>query len=124
MKTFKLWVESKFVKRQELINLLLKGLDYEPNALETQDIKLNIIPKRKIHSAIMKLPVEEAEKEKLVKFVVNHPRESLRTLANQINPLTVKEKQDKAFTYPAVIPQGQQAAPHPNQQMNVPPQMF
>jgi hypothetical protein len=115
MKSFKVWVESRFIKKKELINSLVRNLEYEPNTLETQDIKLSVIPKRKIRMAIDKLPVDEEEKEKLKKFVMTHPRESLRTLANQIDPLSIEEKQDKAFTYPAQIPPEQQPAPRPPQ---------
>lgn len=110
---FKLWFESTLLKKKFINRDFMKRLGLAPDTLEKQDIDMEIIPKSKFVSAIDQMPITDDEKNKLKGLIMPKPKGSLKSFVNQINPLAVQEKQDKAFTYPAYIPQGQQPAPKP-----------
>src|SRR3974390_2680412 len=114
---FKVWLESRLLMKQKLMRDFVSSLGYNKDALDNQDLDFNTIPPTKVKAAIQQLQVDDNYKQKLQGLLKTdskgHFVGSVRTFVNQIDPLYIKEKQDKAFTYPATIPQGQRPAPHP-----------
>ena len=111
MKSFNLWLEEKLEKR-ELTTTLLSRLGRKANTLDRQDIIISTIPESEMEAAIQSLPLNDDAKEKLNLWAKSHQQEGIINLLNQIDLFDV-EKQDKEFSEPASLPQGQQPLPKP-----------
>lgn len=123
VKTFTLWMEDKLAQRR-LTTSLLRNLGYEKDALEKQDIIMSTRKFSDIENAINSLPLDDTNKEEMIAFARAHRQEGLKALTAKINPNDM-ETQDKVSSMPAVLPQGDQAAPKPfNKQQAMQQQMM
>ena len=114
MRTFKIWLEEKLMKRRIAANLLT-ALGFKRDTLEKNiNINLDIIPEEKLRNAIESLGITPKAKEKLLDSISNHQYQSLNDLLKQIEDEDI-EQQDTSTSQPAVLPSSNQQMPKPQQ---------
>lgn len=115
-----LWLEEKLDK-DNIKSSILRALGYTPNALDHQNINMDIIPKGNLKRAIDSLPIDEELKSRLFNFARTNSHDSLSNLINQIDDADI-DQQDNDVSEPAELPKGNQPVPKPgaNQQQQQP----